>query len=55
MDQTGTQPLGNAGVGISVNDAPGTTIGGTAQGAGNVISANAQSGVSIQGTAATGS
>ena len=37
-----------------MNGAPGVTIGGTAQGAGNVISANSQSGVSIQGPAATG-
>jgi Ca2+-binding RTX toxin-like protein len=53
-DQTGTQPLANSGSGISVNGAPGVTIGGAAQGAGNVISANFQSGVSIQGPAATG-
>ena len=37
-----------------VDDASGVTIGGTAQGAGNVISANAQAGVSITGTATTG-
>jgi Ca2+-binding RTX toxin-like protein len=53
-DQTGTQPLGNTGDGISINGAPGTTIGGTTLGAGNVISANAQVGVSIQGSASTG-
>ncbi len=54
VDQTGTQPLGNAGDGISIDSAPKTTIGGTAQGSGNVISANAQAGVSIQGSASTG-
>ncbi len=53
VDQTGTQRLGNMKIGISVTGAPGTTIGGTAQGAGNVISANAQSGVSINGPTAT--
>ena len=53
-DQTGTKPLGNTGSGVSVDDASGVTIGGTAQGAGNVISANAQAGVSIAGTATTG-
>ena len=54
VDQTGTQPLGNAGAGISVDAAPGTTIGGTAVGAGNVISANTGAGVSIYGGAAPG-
>ena len=53
-DQTGTQALGNTGDGISIDSAPKTTIGGTAQGDGNVISANAQAGVSIQGSASTG-
>ena len=53
-DQTGTKPLANSGSGVSVDDASGVTIGGTAQGAGNVISANAQAGVSIAGTATTG-
>ena len=52
-DQTGTKPLANSGAGVSL-DASGVTIGGTAQGAGNVISANAQAGVSISGTATTG-
>ena len=45
--------LGNGGDGYVDRAAPGTTIGGTAQGAGNVISANAQAGVSIQGAAAS--
>ncbi len=53
LDQTGTKPLGNLGSGVSL-DAMGVTIGGAAQGAGNVISANAQAGVSIAGTDTTG-
>ncbi len=53
-DQTGTKPLGNSGSGVSVDDAAGVTIGGAAQGVGNVISANAHAGVSIAGTATTG-
>ena len=48
-DQTGTLALGNAGFGLSIDSAPGTTIGGTAQGAGNVISGNMLSGLSITG------
>ncbi len=52
-DQTGTKPLGNTGSGVSI-DPSGVTIGGTAQGEGNVISANAQAGVSIAGTGTTG-
>ena len=53
-DQTGTKPLPNSGSGVSVDDALGVTIGGAAQGVGNVISANTQAGVSIAGTATTG-
>ena len=36
---------------MSIDAAPGTTIGGTAQGAGNVISGNALAGLSIEGVA----
>ncbi len=54
VDQTGTQPLGNAGSGISIDLSPGATIGGTASGAGNVISANAHAGISLQGSATSG-
>ena len=54
LDQTGTQPLGNLGSGVSDNEAASVTIGGDGAGAGNVISANAQSGVSIQGADAIG-
>jgi hypothetical protein len=53
-DQTGIKPLPNTGSGVSVDDALGVTIGGTAQGVGNVISANAKAGVSIAGNATTG-
>ena len=51
-DQTGANPLGNTGDGISIDAATGTTVGGTAQGAGNIISDNSQAGLSIQATAA---
>jgi hypothetical protein len=49
-DATGTQDLGNAGVGVYVEDAPGNTIGGTAVAARNVISGNAY-GIGIGGAA----
>ena len=51
VDQTGADALGNSGDGISVAEAAGITIGGTAEGAGNVISANLGSGVRIEGAA----
>ncbi len=54
VDQSGTQPLGNAASGIEVDISAGTTIGGTTPGAGNVISANAGAGVSMQGSATFG-
>ena len=53
-DQTGTKPLANSGSGVAVDDASGVTIGGAAQGVGNVISANLQAGVSITGTDTAG-
>jgi len=53
-DATGTADLGNASVGVQVNFAPGTTIGGMAAGARNVISGNDSYGVSITGNMATG-
>jgi hypothetical protein len=46
-DITGTQALGNGGDGVSAGS--NTTIGGTAAGAGNVISANAGNGISLAG------
>ncbi len=52
IDQTGAKPLANTGDGVSIDGATGTTIGGTAQGAGNVISANTYAGLSIDDAAA---
>ncbi len=53
LDVTGTLPLGNSGVGVSVTSSAGTTIGGTAAGAGNLVAASGAAGVSIQGAAST--
>jgi CSLREA domain-containing protein len=50
----GTADLGNSGNGVLISGAPGNTIGGTAAGAGNVISGNDQLGVGISGVASTG-
>ena len=52
-DVTGTAALGNGGEGIEI-DVPSNTIGGTAAGAGNVISANTGNGVLIFNATATG-
>ena len=52
-DVTGTAALGNSESGVLVENASGSTIGGTAAGAGNVISGNDHSGVSL-GSGATG-
>jgi CSLREA domain-containing protein len=46
-DVGGTAPLGNSGQGVAIVDAPSNTIGGTAAGAGNVISGNGRNGVAI--------
>ena len=54
VDQTGAKPLGNGGDGLSIDAAPGITIGGTVQGAGNVISANALAGLLIEGGGQSG-
>ena len=51
-DASGINPLGNI-VGIYINGASGNQIGGTAPGAGNVISANTSVGVEIYGSAST--
>jgi uncharacterized repeat protein (TIGR01451 family) len=51
-DRTGTAALGNL-VGVQIDGAPGTTIGGSAAGARNVISGNG-TGISVTGAAATG-
>ena len=52
-DITGALALGN-GAGVQIVDSPGNTVGGTAAGAGNVISANSAGGVLISGATATG-
>jgi uncharacterized repeat protein (TIGR01451 family) len=46
--------LGNGANGVGIEDASQNSIGGTAQGAGNVIAGNGQSGVDIEGQAAAG-
>ncbi|MEP3479712.1 MAG: DUF4114 domain-containing protein [Fuerstiella sp.] len=49
-DQSGTEAIGNEGVGILVDgSAQGTTIGGSSELAGNVVSANALQGVRVSG------
>ena len=54
VNQDGSGPLGNSGSGVFVDASPSVTIGGTVQGEGNVISANALAGVSISGSVASG-
>jgi hypothetical protein len=51
-DPTGTVPLGNQGGGVFVEDSTDNRIGGTAAGAGNVISANDGSGIVLTAGAA---
>jgi len=53
-DVTGTADLGNWAGGVQIDNAPSNTIGGTAVGAGNVISGNGQNGVYIARSSATG-
>ena len=53
-DVNGTADLGNVLEGVRIALAPSNTIGGTASGAGNVISGNDVHGVLITGTGATG-
>ena len=53
-DVSGTIALGNNSSGVVILFSPDNTIGGTASGAGNVISASVGDGVYIQGTDATG-
>jgi CSLREA domain-containing protein len=48
-DATGTKDLGNASHGVSIDDVPNNTIGGTTTGARNVISGNDGQGVAILG------
>src|SRR5262249_45266441 len=49
----GTAALGNGAVGIVIQDAPDCTIGGTAAGAGNLVSGNGNHGILLLGTNAT--
>ncbi len=54
-DASGTHALGNNNVGVAIlNSATDNTIGGTAAGAGNTISANSADGVHIAGAGTTG-
>jgi CSLREA domain-containing protein len=53
-DKNGTADLGNYADGVRIDAGPGNTIGGTAAGAGNVISGNGSHGVHISGSSATG-
>jgi uncharacterized repeat protein (TIGR01451 family) len=50
-DATGTRALGNAGAGIAISSSSNNTVGGTAPGAGNLISGNQGSGVAIDDSA----
>ena len=52
-DVTGTVGLGNAFHGVVIQESSGTTVGGTAPGARNVISGNNHLGVSIRGSTST--
>ncbi len=48
-DVTGTLDLGNNGSGVGIIGSPGNTIGGTAAGAGNLISGNNEQGIGLVG------
>lgn len=52
-DAAGTQAIGNAHDGVYINNAPGNTVGGTSQGARNLISGNSLVGVRFSGRGAT--
>lgn len=52
-DFTGTAPIPNQ-IGVYLYDAPGNTIGGTAAGAGNVVSGNTQFGIYVVFAGSTG-
>ena len=54
IDITGTQYIGNYVNGVEIDGGADNTIGGTAPGAGNVISGNSGDGVLISGAGATG-
>jgi hypothetical protein len=53
LEASGLQGRGNSWQGISILNAPGNIVGGTALGAGNTISGNGHSGVQVRGWAAT--
>jgi titin len=53
LDINGTAPIGNGGNGIYISDASGNTIGSTAAGGANLISANGSMGVEILGIASS--
>jgi len=53
-DASGRSPLGNAAIGVLIDEAPRNTIGGTAIGSTNVISGNTAVGLRIAGLGATG-
>ena len=50
----GTSRLGNGRAGVDISDAPGNTIGGSAGGAGNLLSANGDAGIYLIASSATG-
>ena len=54
LTAAGTDPLGNAGYGVSLDGAPNTTIGGTLAGDPNIISSNGPAGLLIFGGGANG-
>jgi len=47
VDVTGTNALGNTGIGVVITDANSASIGGTAPGAGNIIAHNALEGIGV--------
>ncbi|MFN5951429.1 MAG: hypothetical protein ACK43N_23275, partial [Pirellulaceae bacterium] len=49
----GMTAVGNWGTGIAITDAPALTVGGTANGAGNVVSSNKAGGILVLGAAST--
>ncbi len=53
-DVAGTAALGNHHDGVDVNGAPGNTIGGTASGAGNLLSGNGRAGLYLRNPGAAG-
>jgi hypothetical protein len=54
LNPAGTAALQNSADGIYLYNAPSNTVGGTASGAGNVISGNTSNGVTLSGSGATG-